>query len=150
MDADVCLTLVRCIDRFPKVSQNQPSIIYIHPQITTDLSAAFDWNIKQLFVFLVVEYQSKKNVRRHLLANAHAYAHPAPAAQPTRTDPENTHTHTKQVLSQVVVWDRIVERKEDAVLDMEAEFLDYPLRDPAMELRCVRGLAGCLFETGWM
>lgn len=41
------------------------------------------------------------------------------------------------MLSQVVVWDRIVERKEDAVLDMEAEFLDYPLRDPAMELRCV-------------
>ena len=44
-------------------------------------------------------------------------------------------TPPTQVLSQVVVWDRIVERKEDAVLDMEAEFLDYPLRDPAMELR---------------
>jgi hypothetical protein len=37
----------------------------------------------------------------------------------------------------VVVWDRIIERKEDALLDMEAEFLDYPLRDPAMELRSV-------------
>ena len=44
-----------------------------------------------------------------------------------------------QALSQVVVWDRIIERKEDAVLDMEAEFLDYPLRDPALELRCVAG-----------
>ncbi|EKU20773.1 signal peptidase complex subunit 3, partial [Nannochloropsis gaditana CCMP526] len=40
-----------------------------------------------------------------------------------------------QVLSQVVVWDRIIERKEDAVLNLEAEFLDYPLRDPAVELR---------------
>lgn len=29
----------------------------------TDLTPAFDWNIKQLFVFLVVEYESKKNVR---------------------------------------------------------------------------------------
>jgi len=35
----------------------------------------------------------------------------------------------------VVVWDRIVESKEDAILDLEAEFLDYPLRDPAVELR---------------
>ena len=52
------------------------------------------------------------------------------------------------MLSQVVVWDRIVERKEDAVLDMEAEFLDYPLRDPAMELRWVRGLGGCLVRRG--
>ncbi|GAB5034928.1 signal peptidase complex subunit partial [Nannochloropsis oceanica] len=68
--------------------------------LKADLTPAFDWNIKQLFVFLVVEYESKKNV-----------------------------------LSQVVVWDRIVESKEDAILDLEAEFLDYPLRDPAVELR---------------
>ncbi|EWM24344.1 microsomal signal peptidase 23 kd [Nannochloropsis gaditana] len=68
--------------------------------LKADLSPAFDWNIKQLFVFLVVEYESKKNV-----------------------------------LSQVVVWDRIIERKEDAVLNLKAEFLDYPLRDPAVELR---------------
>jgi hypothetical protein len=32
-------------------------------QLLPDLSPAFDWNIKQLFVFLVVEYESKKNVR---------------------------------------------------------------------------------------
>lgn len=40
--------------------------IYPNPQnnpTRADLSPAFDWNIKQLFVFLVVEYQSKKNVR---------------------------------------------------------------------------------------
>ena len=41
----------------------------------------------------------------------------------------------KNVLSQVVVWDRIIESKEEAYLDLEAEFLDYPLRDPAQELR---------------
>ena len=27
-----------------------------------DLAPAFNWNIKQLFVFLVAEYKSKKNV----------------------------------------------------------------------------------------
>jgi hypothetical protein len=28
-----------------------------------DLSPAFNWNIKQLFVFLVAEYKTSKNVR---------------------------------------------------------------------------------------
>jgi hypothetical protein len=36
-----------------------------------------------------------------------------------------------------VVWDRIVESKEEAKLNLQGEFLDYPLRDPAMELRWV-------------
>lgn len=29
------------------------------------MAPAFDWNIKQLFVFLVVEYQTTKNVSSH-------------------------------------------------------------------------------------
>lgn len=40
-----------------------------------------------------------------------------------------------QALSQVVVWDKIVESKEAAKLNLRNEFLDYPLRDPARELR---------------
>jgi hypothetical protein len=35
----------------------------------------------------------------------------------------------------VVVWDKIIERKEDAVLHLNKTFVDYPLRDPARELR---------------
>jgi hypothetical protein len=45
-----------------------------------DLSPAFDWNIKQLFVFLVVEYESKKNVSNFSLFPQlnpfHAPCHP--------------------------------------------------------------------------
>jgi hypothetical protein len=37
----------------------------------------------------------------------------------------------------VVVWDKIIENKKDAKLNLKGEFLDYPLRDPARELRCV-------------
>lgn len=40
-------------------------------------------------------------------------------------------------MSQVVVWDKIIENKKDAKLNLKGEFLDYPLRDPARELRCV-------------
>lgn len=43
-----------------------------------------------------------------------------------------------QVLSQVVVWDKIIEKREDAKLKLRGEFMDYPLRDPALELRYVK------------
>jgi hypothetical protein len=105
----------------------------LHFLAHTDLSPAFDWNIKQLFVFLVVEYESKKNVRS--LPSLPACLPPClPRPCPLLTTlflPPSL----LQVLSQVVVWDRIIERKEDSILDLEAEFLDYPLRDPAVELR---------------
>lgn len=38
----------------------------VHVFAWSDLAPAFDWNIKQLFVFLVVEYQTTKNVSSHV------------------------------------------------------------------------------------
>lgn len=42
----------------------------VHVLAWSDLAPAFDWNIKQLFVFLVVEYQTTKNVSSHFIAHA--------------------------------------------------------------------------------
>jgi hypothetical protein len=41
----------------------------VHVWGWSDLAPAFDWNIKQLFVFLVVEYQTTKNVSSHFVGH---------------------------------------------------------------------------------
>jgi len=91
---------------------SRTSFAPFHARFRTDLSPAFDWNIKQLFVFLVVEYESKMNVRTlpslppsfSLLQNFNFHA---PSLLPPSLPPS-----LYQVLSQVVVWDRIIERKK--------------------------------------
>uniref|UniRef100_A0A7S2SN40 Signal peptidase complex subunit 3 n=1 Tax=Rhizochromulina marina TaxID=1034831 RepID=A0A7S2SN40_9STRA len=65
-----------------------------------DLSPAFNWNIKQLFVFVVAEYRTKTNP-----------------------------------LNQVVLWDRIIERAEDAVIAEDVAQMEYGLIDYGTELR---------------
>lgn len=50
--------------------------------IQADLTPLFNWNTKQLFLYLIAEYQTKNNV-----------------------------------LNQVVLWDKIIERGQNAILD---------------------------------
>lgn len=61
--------------------------------IKTDLTSAFQWNTKQLFVYVVCSYQTQKNK-----------------------------------FNEVVVWDRIIEKAEDAIIDQNV-VNKYPLRD---------------------
>jgi len=68
--------------------------------LDADLSPAFNWNIKQLFVFVVAEYKSKTNP-----------------------------------LNQVVVWDKVIERKEDAKIHLNKATVEYGLTDQGTELR---------------
>mmetsp|Transcript_18778 Transcript_18778/g.18890 ORF Transcript_18778/g.18890 Transcript_18778/m.18890 type:complete len:170 (-) Transcript_18778:6-515(-) len=65
-----------------------------------DLKSAFHWNSKQLFVFLVAEYNSTKNP-----------------------------------LNQVIIWDKIIQSKQDSVLKVSNEFVKYALIDQGAELR---------------
>ncbi|CAM9509838.1 unnamed protein product [Chrysoparadoxa australica] len=65
-----------------------------------DLTPAFNWNIKQLFVFVVAEYASE-------------------------TNPVN----------QVILWDKIIQRPEDAHLKNKNVFIKYGLIDQGQELR---------------
>eukprot|EP00975_Prorocentrum_lima_P009433 2006135-Prorocentrum_lima.AAC.1 len=68
--------------------------------IDADLRGAFNWNVKQLFVFVVAEYA-------------------------TQTNP----------LNQVFIWDKIIEREEDAVIKQDNQFVKYALIDQGAELR---------------
>jgi len=65
-----------------------------------DLAPAFNWNIKQLFVFVVAEYATKKNP-----------------------------------LNQVIIWDKIIESKEDAHLKDYNVFVKYALIDQGKNLK---------------
>mmetsp|Transcript_365 Transcript_365/g.560 ORF Transcript_365/g.560 Transcript_365/m.560 type:complete len:169 (+) Transcript_365:40-546(+) len=81
-------------------SHGNKDIAVLTFDLHADLEKAFNWNVKQLFVFVVAEYRSKK--------------HP---------------------LNQVVVWDTIIEDKEDAKLHLDKQRVDYGLIDQGTELR---------------
>jgi signal peptidase complex subunit 3 len=66
----------------------------------SDLRPAFHWNLKQLFVFVVAEYESTANP-----------------------------------LNQVIIWDKIVTKPEDAWIRQSNEFVKYALIDQGHELR---------------
>ena len=68
--------------------------------IDADLRSVFNWNTKQLFCFVVAEYETSSNA-----------------------------------VNQVVMWDKIVQRKEDANLSYKNVFNKYVLVDWKDELR---------------
>ena len=68
--------------------------------LKADLRPAFHWNLKQLFVFVLAEYESKANA-----------------------------------LNQIILWDKIVETEEDAVINLENTLVKYALVDQSTELR---------------
>lgn len=68
--------------------------------IHADLRPAFHWNLKQLFVYVVAEYESKKNP-----------------------------------LNQVVVWDKIIQKEEDALIKIKKQSVKYALIDQGADLR---------------
>jgi len=62
-----------------RYKNKQQDFAFVGFNVTADLSPLFNWNTKQLFVYLEAEYTNKQGVR-----------------------------------SDVVIWDRIIRRKEDA------------------------------------
>jgi len=68
--------------------------------VEADLRNAFHWNLKQLFVFVLAEYESD----------------------------------SKKV-NQVILWDKIVEAEEAAVLKFDASLVKYALVDQSTQLR---------------
>lgn len=65
-----------------------------------DLRSVFNWNTKQLFVFVVAEYETSSNV-----------------------------------VNQVVIWDKIVQKRKQAKLKVKNQRTDYFLADQYDELR---------------
>lgn len=87
------------------VSAGEPSSVacslYDRLMSTPDLSPLFNWNTKQLFLYLSAEFVSANGTQ-----------------------------------NEVVIWDRIVRRKEDAVINVTSKS-KYVLRDMAKTFECV-------------
>ena len=101
--------------------------------LDADLSSAFHWNVKQLFVFVTAEYRSKTNVGSLLLRRSgHASL---------------TGIYPSQSLNQVVIWDYIARTPEDAVIKRKDEYNKYALVDQGSDLRYCCTLAGATFAS---
>ncbi|RDX55219.1 signal peptidase subunit [Polyporus arcularius HHB13444] len=85
-----------------RYSNKNQDFTFVNFNLTADLTPLFNWNTKQLFLYVSAEYENKQGVR-----------------------------------NEVVIWDRIVRRKEDAGLsvagrnkyvfrDVSASFKDAP------------------------
>jgi hypothetical protein len=46
---------------------------FVNFDITADLSPIFNWNVKQLFVYLTAEYQTENNVRARRTFRSHIH-----------------------------------------------------------------------------
>jgi signal peptidase complex subunit 3 len=90
--------------RFDKLTQlmhyngNDRAKLNFH--LNADLTPAFHWNVKQLFVFMVAEYETEK-----------------------------------ARLNQVIIWDKIIESKEDAIIKVKKQDLKYALMSQGADLR---------------
>ncbi|KAN0116370.1 signal peptidase 22 kDa subunit [Russula decolorans] len=82
--------------RYPHRRQEYAFVTF---NITADLSSLFNWNTKQLFIYLEAEYTNAKGVR-----------------------------------NEVVFWDRIVRRKEDAVIAVSGKN-KYPFREVSAKFK---------------
>ncbi|XP_018398566.1 PREDICTED: signal peptidase complex subunit 3 [Cyphomyrmex costatus] len=81
-------------------SREKNDLGYVTFDLRTDLTPLFNWNVKQLFLFLYAEYESENNQ-----------------------------------LNQVVLWDKIVLREDNAVLDFKNMNTKYYFWDDGKGLR---------------
>ncbi|KAI9463358.1 signal peptidase 22 kDa subunit [Russula earlei] len=82
--------------RYPHRRQEHAFVTF---NLTADLSTLFNWNTKQLFLYLEAEYNNAKGVR-----------------------------------NEVIFWDRIVRRKEDAVIAVSGKN-KYPFREVSAKFK---------------
>ncbi|CAE6413290.1 unnamed protein product [Rhizoctonia solani] len=92
------MNVVKAISR--PYSRKEQEVAWFRFDVKADLDSLFNWNTKQLFVYVVAEY-----------------------------------TNQKGFSNEVVIWDRIVRRKRDSKLNIEAARAKYPIRDPSLSFR---------------
>jgi signal peptidase complex subunit 3 len=91
--------------------------------LKVDLTPAFHWNIKQIFVYVVAVYETDGSGGADgMTTSAHAKSKP-PGTKQRR-------------INQVVLWDKIVEATDaNKVIDQTNVFVKYALIDQGAELR---------------
>ncbi|XP_063708212.1 signal peptidase complex subunit 3 [Culicoides brevitarsis] len=91
--------LVKNVPNF-SAAREMNDLGFITFDLKTDLTGLFNWNVKQLFLYLTAEYESESNV-----------------------------------LNQVVLWDKIILRGENAVLDFKNMNAKYYFWDDGANLK---------------
>ncbi|CAO1294546.1 unnamed protein product [Diamesa tonsa] len=95
-------TVKKLVKNIPNygASKEVQDLGYLTFDLQTDLSGLFNWNVKQLFLYLTAEYQTENNE-----------------------------------LNQVVLWDKIILRGENAMLDFKNMNTKYYFWDDGNGLR---------------
>jgi signal peptidase complex subunit 3 len=89
--------------------------------LKVDLTPAFHWNIKQIFVYVVAVYETNST------------DHTSTTSTHAKSKPIGT---TQRRLNQVTLWDKIVEATDaNKVIDQTNVFVKYALIDQGAELR---------------
>ncbi|XP_071452502.1 signal peptidase complex subunit 3 [Hetaerina americana] len=96
---DTVKVLVKNVPDY-SASREKNDLGYLTFDLRTDLSHLFNWNVKQLFLYLTAEYTTSNNK-----------------------------------LNQVVLWDKIIQRGENAVLDFKNINTKYYFWDDGNGLR---------------
>ncbi|XP_046394148.1 signal peptidase complex subunit 3 [Ischnura elegans] len=96
---DTVKVLVKNVPDY-SASREKNDLGYLTFDLRTDLSHLFNWNVKQLFLYLTAEYSTANNK-----------------------------------LNQVVLWDKIIQRGENAVLDFKNINTKYYFWDDGNGLR---------------
>lgn len=99
IDVDVNKAVVKNIEDFSAYRQKN-DLGTISFNLKANLTDVFDWNCKQLFLYLVAEYETKSNK-----------------------------------LNQVVLWDMIIKRHENAELDIKNQHTKYYFFDDGHGLK---------------
>lgn len=98
VDISVDKMIVKNIEEYYVGKRNDLGVI--HFSLKANLTDVFNWNCKQLFLYLVAEYKTKDNK-----------------------------------LNQVVLWDKIIKRGENAVLNLRKQNTKYYFFDDGADLR---------------
>jgi signal peptidase complex subunit 3 len=92
--------------------------------LKVDLTPAFHWNIKQIFVYVVASYETSDEYDDY---NADSTGSTSKKTKKAKRKGKRT--------NQVVLWDKIVEATDPKLMDEENIFVKYALVDQGAALR---------------
>ncbi|KAF8348843.1 signal peptidase subunit-domain-containing protein [Amanita rubescens] len=101
-----------------RYNSRKQELAFVNFNITADLTSLFHWNTKQLFVYLQAEHDSAQSVSR-----------------PTNFAEPSANTAYKDE-NAIVIWDRIIRRKEDAHINFSGKN-KYMLRELSSSFKSV-------------
>lgn len=93
---------------------------FLNFDVSVDFSPVFNWNVKQLFLYLVAEYETERNVCNKLSLSSIIL-----------------NLINYQDVNEVVIWDKIIKRTDKQVLDLKNLNPKYYFFDDGSFLRYV-------------